>query len=108
MTLQEQNNIAFSRQGQQIQICLDNDERKLVLELAEQFQLILVSDKDPDLCRLYPTAYPDNVDQNSDYKELVHDDLVKHHLAETKVVIDTLEKKLICHKELASWMGMKH
>ena len=81
MILRQRRNAGFERRGDRVKICLSDDERELVADLAEQFRSVLAADRDPDLRRLYPTAYPADTDRNDDYTAIVHDDLVTARLA---------------------------
>ena len=89
MILRQRRNAGFERRDDKVEICLSDDERELVADLAEQFRSVLAADRDPDLRRLYPTAYPDDTDQNDDYTVLVHDDLVTARLAAIDSVLAT-------------------
>jgi len=106
MILRQRRNAGFERRGDRVEICLSDDERELVADLAEQFRSVLAADRDPDLRRLYPTAYPDDTDRNDDYTVLVHDDLVTARLAAIDSVLATTGDQSIDAEELASWMDM--
>ena len=106
MILRQRHNAGFERRGDRVEICLSDDERELVADLAEQFRSVLAADRDPDLRRLYPTAYPDDTDRNDDYTVLVHDDLVTARLAAIDSVLATTGNQSIDTGELASWMDM--
>ena len=106
MILRQRRNASFERRGDRVEICLSNDERDLVADLAKQFRLVLAADREPDLRRLYPVAYPDDTDRNNDYQVLVHDDLVAARLAAIDSVLATTGNQSIDAGELASWMDM--
>lgn len=106
MILRQRHNASFERRGERIEIALGDDERDLVAELAEQFRSVLTTDRDPDLRRLYPAAYPDDASRDEDYKVLVHDDLVAGHLTAVNVVLTTALEPSISAEELASWIDM--
>ena len=106
MILRQRHNAGFERRGNRVQICLSEDERDLVADLAEQFRSVLAADRDPDLRRLYPTAYPDDTHLDEDYMVLVHDDLLTARLAAVDSVLATTSNRSIDAEELASWMHM--
>ena len=79
--------VAFERSGARIRIRLGSEERDLIVGLVDQFRSVLTDDDDPSLRRLYPTAYPDDAEQATEYESLVHDDLVRSRLT----AVDTVE-----------------
>ena len=106
MILRQRHNAGFERRGDRVEICLSDDERELVADLAEQFRSVLAAARDPDLRRLYPTAYPADTDQNDDYMILVHDDLVTARLAAIDSVLATTGDQSIDAGEVAAWVDM--
>ena len=97
---------AFERSGDQIQIHLEEEERELIANLASQFRSALTEDTSPDLRRLYPTAYPNDADKDSEYASLVHDDLLRSRLESVEIVQATVRANSIDPNELAAWMGL--
>ena len=106
MILRHRHHAGFERQGERVEIRLGSDERELVVDLAEQFRSVVAADDDPDLRRLYPTAYPGDLDRDGDYSTLVHNDLVSAQLEAIDVVLRTARDQSITSRELASWMSM--
>ena len=98
--------VAFERSGARIRIRLGSEERDLIVGLVDQFRSVLTDDDDPSLRRLYPTAYPDDAEQATEYESLVHDDLVRSRLTAVDTVESTVRADSIDPDELASWMGM--
>ena len=106
MILRQRHHAGFGRQGDRIEVRLSQDERDLIEELANQFRSVLEADHDPDLRRLYPTAYPEEPNRNNEYTALVHDDLVTARLEAVDVVLATSSSNSIKNEELGSWMNM--
>lgn len=98
--------MAFERNGDRIQIHLGNEERELIADLADQFRSVVTEDSSPDLRRLYPTAYPDDADKDSEYASLVHDDLLRSRLEAVETVEATAHSDSIDPDELAAWMSL--
>ncbi len=98
--------VAFKRSGGRITILLGEEERELIANLAGQFRSVLAEDASPDLRRLYPTAYPDDADKDSEYASLVHDDLLRSRLESVEIVQATVQANSIDPNELAAWMGL--
>ena len=76
----------------------------MLVDLAGQFRAVVVDDADPDLRRLYPTAYPDDPERDADYSGLVHDDLVRTRIAAADTVMATAEAVSLDAVQLAAWM----
>ncbi len=106
MIRRRQRPAAFQRVGDRTLIRLEEEERLILVDLAGQFRSVVADDHDPGLRRLYPTAYPDDTDQNDDYTILVHDDLVTARLAAIDSVLATTGNQSIDAGELVSWMDM--
>ena len=62
MILRRRRPHAFEHDGDRTAIRLGDDERSMLANLAGQFRAVVADDADPDLRRLYPTAYPDDLD----------------------------------------------
>ena len=89
---------------------LSTDERAVLASLVAQLRELLVAeqdmgaDHDPNLRRLYPTAYPDDEEQSRDYEELVGDDLLAGRLDALDTVEGTLEVDSLDEAGLVAWM----
>ena len=104
MILRRRRPHAFEREGDRTAIRLGNDERSMLVDLAGQFRAVVVDDADPDLRRLYPTAYPDDPERDADYSGLVHDDLVRTRIAAADTVMTTAGAVSLDAVQLAAWM----
>ncbi|MBH99191.1 MAG: hypothetical protein CL467_01125 [Acidimicrobiaceae bacterium] len=95
---------AFSRDGDRIHVLLESDERELVAELARQFHSVVAADEDPDLTRLYPIAYVGDCARQTDYADLVHEDLVRTRLEAADTVVITSQSDSLDDGQLDAWM----
>ncbi len=95
---------ALRRDGERTVILLGDDERALLVDLAEQFRSVLAADDDPDLRRLYPAAYADDAERDADYAVLVHDDLLRTRLDAVDGLVASATAESIDEEELAAWM----
>lgn len=98
--------VAFERSENRTRILLGWEERELIADLAGQFRSVLAEDTSPDLRRLYPTAYPDDADKDSEYASLVHEDLLRSRLDAVETVEATAQADSIDADELAAWMTL--
>jgi hypothetical protein len=98
--------VAFERSGGRITILLGEEERELIANLAGQFRSVLAEDTSPNLRRLYPTAYPDDADKDSEYASLVHEDLLRSRLNAVETVEATVQADSIDPDELTAWMAL--
>ena len=87
------------------QLRLTDDERDLVVNLAAQLRELLVSDETDGLERLYPPAYANDPDRESEYRAMVHDELLEKRLAAVDVVEQTATATSLTEEEVNTWMG---
>ena len=104
MILKRRRPHAFERDGDRTAIRLGDDERSMLANLAGQFRTLVADDADPDLRRLYPTAYPDDPKRDADYSGLVHEDLVRTRVAAADTVVATASAVSLDSDQLAAWM----
>ena len=96
--------MARRRDGARTNVLLGDDERSMLIDLAEQFRSVLAADADPDLRRLYPTAYADDAERDTEYAELVHDDLLQTRLDAIERLVESATESSIDDEQLAAWM----
>ena len=96
--------MALRRDGDRTTVLLGDDERSMLIDLAEQFRSVLAADADPDLRRLYPTAYADDAERDTEYAELVHDDLLQTRLDAIERLVESATESSIDDEQLAAWM----
>ena len=100
--------LALRRDGDRTTVLLDDDERSMLIDLAEQFRSVLAADADPDLRRLYPTAYADDAERDTEYAELVHDDLLQTRLDAIERLVESATESSIDDEQLAAWMPVSY
>jgi len=106
MFMRRRGPVALRRDGDRTTVLLGDDERALLVNLAEQFRSVLAADDDPDLRRLYPAAYADDPERDADYAGLVHDDLLRTRLDAVETVLGSTDAPSIDDDELAAWMQL--
>ncbi len=87
------------------QLRLTDDERDLVADLAAQMRELLVSEETDGLQRLYPPAYANDPERDSEYRAMVHDELLEKRLAAVDVVEQTAAAKTLTEEQVTAWMG---
>jgi hypothetical protein len=86
------------------------DERELLRSLGPQMRVVLtrpatsVEEADPAVERLFPVAYPDDEDRQTEYRLLVHDELLSSHLAALAVLEQTADAERLDEDQLTAWM----
>jgi AcrR family transcriptional regulator len=85
---------------------LDPEGRAFVAELTRQLRALLEdTTDDPNLRRLFPTAYHLDEERDREYQQLVRDDLLAHRLAAIDVLTATLEQTELDQAQLTAWMS---
>jgi hypothetical protein len=80
-------------------------ERELLVDLVEQLRDVLVSSTDdPNVRRLFPTAYHDDPDKDQEYQQLVRDELLERRLAALTVVEETADARELDEAGLTGWL----
>ncbi len=85
------------------EIRLPNEDRALLRSLAPQMRELLASD-DPVLDRLYPVAYPDDEDRETEYRLLVRDELRSSHEAALTALEESADAERLDEEQLQAWM----
>lgn len=83
-------------------------ERELVASLVDQLRHVLSADDladEPSVRRLFPSAYADDAARDTEYRELVHDDLLAARLGALEVVASTVDANHLDEDQLLAWMG---
>ncbi len=85
------------------------DERDLLRSVGPQVRELLVqgpvqSGEDPAVDRLFPVAYPTDEDRETEYRLLVHDELMSSHLGALAVLEETADADRLEEDELLAWM----
>ena len=93
------------RDGDTIRFELPDHLRELFGSVLSELRDVLVNDSEPELKRLYPTAYPDNAELDDEYQRLMHDDLLIRRLDALDLVEASLRKTELSEEEVEGWMG---
>jgi hypothetical protein len=83
---------------------LPQEERTLLRSLPHQLRELLSSD-DPALERLFPPAYPDDSDLQSEYERLVRGDLMEQRLGSVDVMEQTIDASRVSEEQLLAWLS---
>jgi len=83
---------------------LPREERTLLHSLPYQLRELLSSD-DPALERLFPPAYPDDSDLESEYERLVRGDLMQQRLSSVDVMARTIDSSRLTEEQLLAWLS---
>jgi hypothetical protein len=97
----------FFRSGRDGSVELDLDPvvREVVSRACIELRESLVNDaEDPSLRRLFPTAYPDDIDRERAYEQLVRDDLLAGRLLALDTVVTTAGDEAISNEQAEKWM----
>jgi hypothetical protein len=86
------------------QLHLSAVERDLLRSLPGQLKELLGTD-DPSLRRLFPPAYTDDAVAESEYRALVHDDLVGSRTAALEVMAATVDAGDLDEAQLTGWLS---
>src|SRR5207245_7568680 len=91
----------------QYQLRLSKAERDLLRSLPGQVrELIDTTDPaDPSVRRLFPPAYRDEDEAETDYQSLVHDELLEHHRQALTVMEETIDADRLDEMQVVSWLS---
>jgi len=95
-----------------VELRLGAAERELLANLVPQLRALLVDEAgdaesgptDPMLTRLFPSAHPDDPEEDGAYRSLVHDDLLAARLSNLDVVEQTLQSSTLDPGQVGIWM----
>ena len=84
---------------------LDEDFRRILKELMEQFLTLLEDPGSPVLYRLFPPAYsdPGDVALQDEYRQLMMEDLVARRKEECQMVLESAAAKTLTEDQLFAW-----
>ena len=86
------------------EIRLSAEERDLLRGLAPRMREVYEDDSDPVRERLFPVAYPDDDDRQTEYRLLVQGELLDSHLAALAVLEETVDAERLDEDALLGWM----
>jgi Domain of unknown function (DUF2017) len=88
------------------QVKLRPNERTLLADLVTQLrEQLLASTDDPAVRRLFPPAYPDDLERDAGYQVLTRDELLEHRLAALDTVESTLDGGELDDTAMQAWMS---
>jgi len=94
-----------NRKGE-FEIRLPDGERDLLRSVAPQLRQLLDTDvDDPDMRRLFPTAYADDPKREEEYRLMVRDDLLERRRAAVDTLMATIDATRLTEEQLLAWMG---
>ncbi len=77
----------------------------LLVDLGGQLEEVIDSD-DPDLRRLFPTAYPDDPEKDAGYQILARSELSDARRVAVATVRRTHDNEVLTEDELTDWMAL--
>jgi len=92
-----------TRSGQ-FEIRLSPEERDLLRGLAPRMREVFEDDADPVRGRLFPVAYPEDDDRQTEYRLLVQGELLDSHLAALAILEETVDAERLDEDALLGWM----
>ena len=100
-----------ARSGDGFELRISAEERDLLRSVGPQLREVLVRDaagaqqgEDSAVARLFPVAYPDDEDRQTEYRLLVHDELLASHLGALAVLEETADADHLAEDQLLAWM----
>ncbi len=95
----------FSVKNGEMVVKLDDTLRTLLAKVSEELREVLLVNEPELTRRLYPTAYPDDEQMDSDYQEMVHDQLLMQRLDGIDELQSTVHDDVITLETADSWMS---
>ena len=84
---------------------LPAQERELLANLVDQLrELLELTTDDPNVRRLFPTAYNEDAERDREYQQLVRDELLERRLAALAAVEATAEADELDEAQLGGWL----
>jgi hypothetical protein len=85
------------------EVRLPSTDRDFLRTLAREMRELVSSD-DPSLARLFPVAYPEDEDRQTEYRLLVHDELRSSHLEALTVLEEHAGAERLEEPQVVAWM----
>jgi Domain of unknown function (DUF2017) len=90
----------------EVRLRLPAEERELLEALPGQLRALLDEDpEDPALRRLFPPAYVENPENESEYRRLMGDDLRERHLSALAVLEETAGAEHLTEEQANGWLS---
>ncbi len=97
--------ITRARNGE-IRLRLPDEERELLGGLPAQLRALLEDDPDdPALRRLFPPAYAENPENETEYRRLMGDELMERHLSALAVLEETAGSEQLTNEQAHRWLA---
>lgn len=96
----------FKAKNGEISVRLDENLRALLRKITEELREMLLVDDGEQLTRLYPPAYPDDEELQSDYRDMVHDQLLMQRLDGIDQLQATVDDETISVELADTWMNI--
>ena len=90
----------------EISVRLDENLRALLTKVSEELREILLVDEGEQLTRLYPPAYPDDEKLQSNFQEMVHDQLLMARLDGIDQLQASINDETISVELADTWMNI--
>ncbi len=95
--------IKRSRRGG-VELRIPETEREFLRDLAPQMRAVFEDPSDPVHGRLYPKAYPDHDDRETEYRLLAHVELVDSHLAALAELESSAGADRLSEEQADAWL----
>jgi len=79
------------------------DPLRIALRLSVEELRNRLLGESPSIKRLFPTAYPDHPDLESEYRDLMYGELMESRLASLDLVESTLDESVLTEAQLVAW-----
>ena len=86
------------------EIRLSAEERTLLRGLGPLMRQVLTDDTDPARQRLFPVAYPDDEDRQTEYRLLAYGELLESHLGALTTLEETVDANRLDAEAVYAWM----
>jgi hypothetical protein len=92
------------RSGGGVNVRLSDPEREVLASIAPELREMLATGDDDALRRLFPPAHADDAAAESDYRSLVHDELLRKRLDDLDVLERTADATELSEEQAEQWM----
>ena len=90
--------------GSGFDLNLPVEERELLARLLPQLREVMESPDDPRVRRLFPTAYPDDVERDAEYHRFMREELIASRSAALEQFAATTQASHVDEATLLGWM----
>jgi len=95
----------FKAKDDEVQVRLDDNLRALLKQVSEELREVLLVDDGEQVTRLYPPAYPDDEEAQSQYQEMVRDQLLMQRLDGIDQLQGSIDDDAISADLADTWMN---